>query len=94
MKPIDCYLPEAMLVVAPGAPGGVPIDAITAAIARADAVLYLLSGQFSGDPGERYCDAIIANALWDVQGTLGLIKTLVLHADATAPRPAPARARQ
>lgn len=62
---------------------GVPIDAITCAISRADAVLLLLEDHFEDD---KPClsSHVIASVLWDVRGTLGLIQKLVVHADRTS----------
>jgi hypothetical protein len=88
MKPVDCSLPETILVVAPYADAGIPIDAITAACSRADAVLHLLMAQFSGESNHRFADGVILNALWDVQGTLDLVEKLALYGAATSmPRP-------
>ncbi|MGU0835135.1 hypothetical protein ACSEN6_22545 [Pseudomonas aeruginosa] len=76
--------PENLLVVRPDAAPGVPLDAINAACERAISVLYLLSGQFIGDPGERYADHVIANVIWDVQGTIEQIRTLAMYGTATS----------
>ncbi|HBP6750120.1 hypothetical protein FA419_19100 [Pseudomonas aeruginosa] len=62
---------------------GMPIDAITTACERAQAVLQLLSGQF-GNPDERYADHILAAVIWDVQGTIEQIRTLALYGNATS----------
>lgn len=78
MRPVDCSAPEKMLTVAPGTEAGVPIDAITLACCRADAVLHLLQVQFESTEG-RASDGVILNALSDVQGTIELISTLALH---------------
>jgi len=75
-------LPEDLLCVNPKAEAGVPIDAITCAIARADSVLTLLEDHFEGE--SRLANHVIAAVLWDVRGTLGLIKTLALHGDTTS----------
>lgn len=95
MKPIDCDKPETMLTVAPGAEAGVPIDAINAACTRADAVLQLLQANLESSD-VRCSDSVILAALWDVQGTLGLIKTLAQHGYASthqAMRPKAPRAK-
>lgn len=84
MKPVDCSLPETMLTVMPGAEAGVPIDAITAACGRAEAVLDLLMGQFEAESDQRFADSVILNVLWDVQGTLALVKKLALYGHATS----------
>ena len=85
---LNCATPEDLLGVRSNvAPGG-PADAISIACDRAMAVLYLLSGQFSGDSeAGRYSDAIIFNAITDVQGTLENIRTLAQYGGATS-RPA------
>ena len=75
-------LPEDLLCVNQGAESGVPIDAITCAVERANSVLLLLEDQFECN-GPRLANHVIAAALWDVRGTLGLIRTLALHADAS-----------
>lgn len=62
---------------------GVPIDAITCAISRADAVLLLLEDHFEDDK-PRLSNHVIASVLWDVRGTLGLIQKLAIHADRTS----------
>jgi hypothetical protein len=79
---LSFYLPEDLLCVNPKAEAGVPIDAITCAIARADSVLTLLEDHFEGE--SRLANHVIAAVLWDVRGTLGLIKTLALHGDTTS----------
>lgn len=76
-------LPEDLLCVNPTTEAGVPIDAITCAIARADSVLTLLEEHFESD-SSRLANHVIAAVLWDVRGTLGLIKTLTLHGDNTS----------
>ena len=73
-------LPEDLLCVHKGAEAGVPIDAITCAVDRTNSVLLLLEDQFECD-GPRLANHVIAAALWDVRGTLGLIRTLAVHAD-------------
>ncbi len=78
------FLPEDLLTVNAATPAGVPIDAITAACSRAESVLALLMAQFNAaDDTERLNDHVIANVLWDVQGTIGLIRTLAIHGDNT-----------
>lgn len=79
---LNFALPEDLLCVYQGAESGVPIDAITCAVERANSVLLLLEDQFECD-GPRLANHVIAAALWDVRGTLGLIRTLALHADAS-----------
>ena len=73
-------LPEDLLCVIKEAEAGIPIDAITCAIDRASSVLTLLEDHFEGDT-PRLSNHIIASVLWDVRGTLGLIRTLAMHAD-------------
>ncbi|CAD5199140.1 hypothetical protein [Pseudomonas sp. FEN] len=76
-------LPEDLLCVNPTAEAGVPIDAITCAIDRADSVLTLLEDHFESE-SSRLANHVIAAVLWDVRGTLGLIKTLAMHGDSTS----------
>ncbi|WP_042956384.1 hypothetical protein [Pseudomonas brassicacearum] len=76
-------LPEDLLCVSKDAEAGVPIDAITCAIDRADSVLTLLEDHFDSDK-PRLADHIISSVIWDVRGTLGLIKTLAMHGDASS----------
>ncbi|AZC77966.1 hypothetical protein [Pseudomonas chlororaphis] len=76
-------LPEDLLCVSDDVEAGVPIDAITCAIERADSVLTLLEDHFEGDQS-RLSNHVIASVIWDVRGTLGLIKTLTLHGDASS----------
>jgi len=76
-------LPEDLLRVSNDVEAGIPIDAITCAIERADSVLMLLEDHFEGDQS-RLSNHIIASVIWDVRGTLGLIKTLTLHGDASS----------
>ncbi|MHC8408937.1 hypothetical protein ACYZTR_01875 [Pseudomonas sp. Hz4] len=80
---LSCALPEDLLCVSMNAEAGVPIDAITCAIARADSVLTLLEDHFESE-SSRLANHVIAAVLWDVRGTLGLIKTLALHGDTTS----------
>ena len=79
-KALSFALPEDLLCVQNGVEAGVPIDALTCAVERANSVLLLLEDQFDCD-GPRLANHVIAAALWDVRGTLGLIRTLALHAD-------------
>ena len=79
-------LPEDLLSVSNDAEAGVPIDAITCAVDRANSVLLLLEDQFECD-GPRLANHVIAAALWDVRGTLGLIRTLAVHADTSTRSP-------
>jgi hypothetical protein len=76
-------LPEDLLGVSKDAEAGIPIDAITCAIDRADSVLTLLEDHFDSDK-PRLANHVLASVIWDVRGTLGLIKTLTLHGDATS----------
>ena len=76
-------LPEDLLCVSQQADAGIPIDAITCAIDRADSVLTLLEDHFDSDK-PRLANHVLASVIWDVRGTLGLIKTLTLHGDTTS----------
>ncbi|WP_334180912.1 hypothetical protein [Pseudomonas nitroreducens] len=89
-RDLDCCAPEDLLAVRSDAAPGVPVDAINAACERAIAVLYLLSGQFMGGVDDRYSDKIIASVIWDVQGTIEQIRTLVAYGDTTTV-PAPGK---
>jgi hypothetical protein len=80
---LSCALPEDLLCVNSKAEAGVPIDAITCAIDRADSVLTLLEDHFENE-SSRLANHVIAAVLWDVRGTLGLIKTLAMHGDNTS----------
>ncbi|WP_025806117.1 hypothetical protein [Pseudomonas chlororaphis] len=80
---LTCALPEDLLCVSKTVEAGVPIDAITCAIERADSVLTLLEDHFENE-SSRLANHVIAAVLWDVRGTLGLIKTLALHGDTTS----------
>ncbi|MCO8165484.1 hypothetical protein NJC38_25435 [Pseudomonas sp. 21LCFQ010] len=92
MNTCQFALPEHLLRVANDVEPGIPIDAITCAIDRADAVLCLLEDHFDGDKPP-LSSHIISSVLWDVRGTLGLIKTLALHGDATSHHHKPAEVR-
>ena len=84
MKSLQNFtLPEDLLCVSKEAQAGIPIDAITCAIDRADSVLTLLEDHFDSDK-PRLANHVLASVIWDVRGTLGLIKTLTLHGDATS----------
>jgi len=78
-------LPEDLLTVPTQTDAGIPIDAITCAVERANAVLLLLEDKFECDT-PRLASNVIAAALWDVRGTLGLIRTLAIHADESSRR--------
>jgi hypothetical protein len=84
MSTRNLHTPEDVLSIASDMPADYPIDPIECAIARANAVLILLSGQFDGTGGERLADHLIANVLWSVQGDLALIKTMVMHGHDTS----------
>ncbi len=82
---LNFALPEDLLDVSKDAGAGIPIDAITCAINRADSVLTLLEDHFESESERpRLANHILAAVIWDVRGTLGLIKTLTLHGDATS----------
>ena len=68
--------PGTMLAIRPDAPAGIPIDAIDCAVARADAILTLVMGQFQGDGPAEFSNAVIVNSIWAVQGLLAEIGTL------------------
>lgn len=76
-------LPEDLLCVSKDAEAGIPIDAITCALDRADSVLMLLEDHFDGDK-PALSNRVLSSVIWDVRGTLGLIKTLALYGDATS----------
>lgn len=78
MKTKCLALPEDLLIVDCEVEAGIPIDAISCAIIRADSVLALLEDHFVEDRPS-LSSAIVAGILWDVRGTLALIKTLALH---------------
>lgn len=83
-KDLAGHLPEDLLTVDTTSAAGVPIDAITAACSRAESVLTLLMAHFNAaSDEERLHDTVIANVLWDVQGTIGLIRALAIHGDNT-----------
>ena len=78
MKSKCLALSEELLTVSSDVEAGIPIDAISCAIIRADSVLALLEEHFiEGRPP--LPSAIVAGTLWDVRGALALIKTLAEH---------------
>lgn len=64
-------LPEDLPCMNPKAEAGVPFDAITCAIDRADSVLTLLEDHFENE-SSRLANHVIAAVFWDVRGALGL----------------------
>lgn len=84
--------PETLMSVSSDAEPGVPIDAIEVACDRAMAVLFLLSGQFMypAEQAGRYSDAIIYNAITDVQATIESIRALANHGHRTTEQAEPA----
>ncbi|MBJ2243534.1 hypothetical protein [Pseudomonas sp. MF6768] len=76
-------LPEDLLCVSPEAEAGLPIDAITCALDRADSVLMLLEDHLDGDK-PLLSNRVLSSVIWDVRGTLGLIKTLTMYGDASS----------
>jgi hypothetical protein len=80
---LSLALPEDLLCISKDAESGIPIDAITCAIDRADSVLLLLEDHLDGDK-PRLANHVLSSVIWDVRGTLGLIKTLALHGDASS----------
>jgi hypothetical protein len=70
--------PEGMMVIAPGADAGLPIDAINAACIRARSVILLLQGEFENNE-QRSSNAVILGALWAVEGMIEQIGKLVDH---------------
>lgn len=78
-------LPEDLLCVSKDIEKGVPVDAINCAINRAESVLMLLEDHFESESDRpRLANHVLAAVIWDVRGTLGLIKTLTLHGDTTS----------
>ncbi|WP_026077787.1 hypothetical protein [Pseudomonas sp. PAMC 26793] len=76
-------LPEDLLCVSQDAEAGLPIDAITCALDRADSVLMLLEDHLDGDK-PLLSNRVLSSVIWDVRGTLGLIKTLAMYGDASS----------
>lgn len=70
---------EELFEVPATAEPGYPIDAMDSALARADALLVMLMSQFSGESLVKHSDAVICNALWAVQGEIGLLMKMVKH---------------
>ncbi|MEQ7918191.1 hypothetical protein ABQX22_03280 [Xanthomonas sp. WHRI 1810A] len=77
MNSRDISVAEDVLVVSPDIAPGYLADAILAEIMRAESVLLLISGQFSGDDDGQWSDQVMSSALWSVQGHLGILKTLI-----------------
>jgi hypothetical protein len=75
--------PEDIFDIGSHVEAGVPIDAITCAISRANAVLLMLEEQFETETPNLSSD-VLASVVWDVRGTLGLIRKLAIHADQTS----------
>lgn len=67
-----------MLVVDPSLSKEVPTDALHASLARAKAMVLLISSQFD-EPDGRLNDTVIANGLWALEGELTLTEKLVDH---------------
>lgn len=76
-------LPEDLLSVGKEAEAGIPIDAITCAIDRANSVLMLLEDHLDRDT-PLLSNRVLSSVIWDVRGTLGLIKKLAIHGDASS----------
>ncbi len=74
-RPVSDCTPEDMFVVHPGAPHGVPIDAITTVCRRTEGVISLLMRSFEDDEG-RMSDALNLNMAWGVLGSLGALRSL------------------
>ena len=74
--------PEDILFVPAGAETGLPIDEITCAVSRADAVISMVMAALSND-ADRMADAVLIDALWSAQTQLALIKKMAYHAHAT-----------
>lgn len=75
--------PEDIFDISSQVEAGVPIDAITCAISRANAVLLMLEEQFETETPS-LSSHVLASVIWDVRGTLGLIHKLAVHADKTS----------
>lgn len=86
--------PESLLRLASNAPAGYPTDAICCALARADAVLLMLSGQFDGSNEERLADHVISDVISAIHGEMCLIKTMLAHGSHTAKRQHPSPAQE
>ena len=72
--------PETIVSVSPDAPAGMPVDEITCAVARADAVITMVMMALNDDDGGRIADSVLSDALWGVQCQLELIKKMACHA--------------
>lgn len=69
--------PEALFVIRPDAPPGIPVDAIDCAVGRARSVLMLLSSQFENlEEPCTFSNAVVCDALWTVEGILEEIRIL------------------
>lgn len=66
---------------------GCPADVIDCALARADAVLVMLSGQFDGANEERLADSVISIVISAIQGEIRHVKEMLTLSGLTAIRP-------
>ncbi|WP_268799550.1 hypothetical protein [Pseudomonas huanghezhanensis] len=79
MSTRDTSVAEGVMVVAADVPPGYLVDAMLAEVLRAEAVLLLISGQFSGADEGDWSDQVMSSAVWAAQGHLGMLKTLINH---------------
>lgn len=94
MSLLSTDTPESLLSMDSNAPASYPTDAISCALARADAVLLMLSGQFDGSNEERLADRVVSDVISAIHGEMRLIKTMLAHGSHTAKRQQPSSAQE
>ncbi|QNM97724.1 hypothetical protein [Chitinimonas koreensis] len=71
------YTPESLFVPSPDAPPGLHIDALECALARAQAVLLLLSQQYDGGSVDHLGGETLSYVVDDIRGNLKLAQKII-----------------
>jgi hypothetical protein len=75
----SCDTPEACMVLRPGLPDGMLIDAMTCTIGRMRGVVALVMAQVDGSTDGMTENREMTNALWAVEGMLDQLEALADH---------------
>lgn len=76
--------PEAILASLPGEYFGTPLSLLSCVLARAEAVVALLSSELEDDNRDQR-EEYLVHALWDVLGNLEIARTLLKRWDVARP---------
>jgi len=69
--------PEAVITGLPDGYLGIPLSLLSCVLARAEAVVILLSAELEHEDRNPIADDVLVHALWDVSGNLEIARNMV-----------------